>query len=268
MVREKAGAVFTPVANYLISAYGWRATYVILGLLFLVIISLATSLMVHSPERKGLLPYGADSSMPHPAQSPSGAEVGLSTRNVIRSRAFFHLEIVYVLNVLPMHIILVHLVPFAMDTGISKVLAAGALAIFAGSTVPGRLLAGVAADRIGFRMSLTLANLGTTVAALWLLGTGNLGMLYVFVITFGFFHGGKTANLVGLIGQFYGTRSLGELIGICHGINTVISAAGPFAAGWLFDATGSYYIAFATVAAFYAAAAVLTLFLKPPRYGR
>lgn len=259
------GAVFTPVANHLISAYGWRTAYVILGLLFLAIVSVAASLMVHSPEKKGCRPYGADAAAASTDQPLTEAQTGWTTRDALTSRSFLTLQVVYTLSVLPMHVINAHLVPFAVDAGISRALAAGALALFAAFTVPGRFLAGVAADRIGFRTSLALANAGTTAASLWLLGTGNLAMLYVFVIGFGFFHGGKTANLVGLIGQFYGTRSLGGLIGICHGVNTVISAAGPLAAGWLFDATGSYYIAFAIVTALYAGAAVFSLFLRPPR---
>ena len=40
---------------------------------------------------------------------------------------------------------------------------------------------------------------------------------------------------------------------------------GPSAAGWLFETTGSYYIAFAAVAALYAGATLFSLFLRPPR---
>ena len=69
-------------------------------------------------------------------------------------------------------------------------------------------------------------------------------MLYLFAFFYGVFHGMRISATVGVLPEIFGMVSLGELIGICSAVGTQISALAPYAAGALFDATGSYSIAF------------------------
>ena len=51
-----------PVANQLISVYGWRTSYIILGVTVFIVIVLAAQYMRRDPEQKGLVPYGQNGS--------------------------------------------------------------------------------------------------------------------------------------------------------------------------------------------------------------
>lgn len=53
------GIMFNPVCAYLISAYGWRMTYAIFGVIILCIVSPFLGLLLRNqPEDKGLVPFG------------------------------------------------------------------------------------------------------------------------------------------------------------------------------------------------------------------
>jgi cyanate permease len=67
---------------------------------------------------------------------------------------------------------------------------------------------------------------------------------------------------VGVIPEIFGMRSLGELIGITTAAGQLISAIAPYAAGALFDATGSYSLAFLFIIFLLTAAAVVAGFMK------
>ena len=68
-----------------------------------------------------------------------------------------------------------------------------------------------------------------------------------------------------MIGSFFGTKSVGAILGMVIVGYTIGAAAGPILAGFIFDTTGSYYIAFLSAAIAMAIAFLLCLFLKPPK---
>ena len=49
---------------------------------------------------------------------------------------------------------------------------------------------------------------------------------------------------VGILGEFFGMRWLGSLIGISSSIAFVVAALSPYMLGYIYDATGSYSTAF------------------------
>lgn len=91
-------------------------------------------------------------------------------------------------------------------------------------------------------------------------------MLYLFVVVYGFFYGGKVPLVPALIGFYFGTKSLGQLIGFVHAISLVGGAVGPLLAGYVVDVTGNYMIAFLLGAVFLAFATFFAWLSKPPRY--
>ena len=48
------------LANWLISAQGWRNAYIVLGALVLVISIVVAQFLRRDPTQKGLVPYGSD----------------------------------------------------------------------------------------------------------------------------------------------------------------------------------------------------------------
>ena len=55
------GTMIMPlVANWLISSYGWRTSYIVVGITVLVLIILVAQFLRRDPGQMGQLPYGAD----------------------------------------------------------------------------------------------------------------------------------------------------------------------------------------------------------------
>jgi len=83
-------------------------------------------------------------------------------------------------------------------------------------------------------------------------------MFYLFAIAFGFSRGGLTASTTALVGDIFGTRSIGAIIGVMSAFWSAGAAIGPAIGGFIFDATGNYFTAFAIGAA---AMLLVTLFV-------
>ena len=90
-------------------------------------------------------------------------------------------------------------------------------------------------------------------------------MLYIFVPLFGLVYGGRSSLLPGMVGFFFGTGALTELIAINHAVGLIGAATGIYAAGWIFDQTGSYLNAFIISTGLFVASAVISYVIKPPR---
>ena len=74
--------------------------------------------------------------------------------------------------------------------------------------------------------------------------------------------------MVGLVGRFFGSASLAELIGIVSGISMGMGAMRPYIAGFFCDITGSYTVPFVLAASTLAVGGFLVLTLKPIDTGK
>jgi cyanate permease len=90
-------------------------------------------------------------------------------------------------------------------------------------------------------------------------------MIYCFAFLFGLFHGSRIVSWTGIVGSYFGMKSLGELIGITEAISLLPGAITPYLVGYIFDATGNYSLAFIIVTGIIAAGGVIAAFIKPPK---
>lgn len=267
--------VGAPLANYLISHYDWRTAYLVLGISVWVLLTLASRLLVASPEVKGLRPYGwheiqskgeGPAGYPNPLKaSPQvWATEELSIRKTVRTRAFFLTMFFYSVSWFPLPIVMVHFIPFATDMGISSAVAASAFGLMGGLIIVGRIVMGGVADKLGWKTAFAICCLFNAVAFFWLIEVRNLWMLYFFVVIFGFAYGGLGTQVMGLVAYFLGMKSLGATTGIMEGICVLVSSLSPLLAGFIFDRTGGYFIAFLIGAVLLAAVGLTALLLKSP----
>jgi predicted MFS family arabinose efflux permease len=257
-----------PLANYLVENYGWRTTYLLQGVLFLVLIVLGAQFLVHSPERKGMRPYGAGEAESRPSVTVAPASGEMDLGRAVRTKAFLTLIPLMMMTQIPTQIMIAHLIPFATVVGISAALAATAMGLLGGLSIPGRLLIGSACDRIGWQRGLALTNIGMGLTTLFLLVVVNYPGLLLFVLIFATFHGGRNAPQVGILGYFFGVRSLGGMIGLMQALSLMVGATGPFIAGYIFDRTGSYSLVFVLVAFLFVVGGSLILLVRPPHRTR
>ena len=145
--------VMSPVATWLISAYGWRISYIVVGGVVLVIGILMAQLLKRDPSVMGLKSYGQGEVA---VTEVAADKTGLSLREAVRTRQFWMLSLTFVAIGYCMFAITIHLVPHVTDLGISPEIAALVLSITgAGNTIGGLVLGGIA-DRIGNKQVLAI----------------------------------------------------------------------------------------------------------------
>ena len=235
----------------LIIGYGWRQSFVILGVIALVGVILAAQFLKRDPAEIGLLPDGV-AKVTESNTEPT--KEGLSLKQAIHTRQFRMLIGAIVSFYFCMQTIMAHIVLNAIGLGITAASAATVLSVIGGVSIAGRLTMGVIVDKIGSRF--------------WLQSATKISSLYVFAGIYGFSHGGFFALLSPLIAELFGLKSHGAILGAVIFGGAIGGAIGPVLAGWIFDMTQSYQIAFSICTAFSVAALVLALLLRNISIGK
>jgi MFS family permease len=132
-------------------------------------------------------------------------------------------------------------------------------------SVVGRVGFGVLADRFTKKRIMCWALILHAFAVLCLLEIDRFGALPSFVVLFGIGIGGGAVLIPLLIGECFGLRAFGKVLGVVTISATLGAAAGPVLTGRIFDVTGSYQLAFILHIASFTASAVAFYFLRKPR---
>ncbi len=259
--------IFPPLTTALITAYGWRATYLILGLLAVFAIICCATFIVRDPETMGLHPDGLSPQEPPP--DPATMDMPLradwTLAEARRTAPFWLLTLIFSLTWLVVFMPMVHIVPFAIDLGISRFRAAMTISIIGFAGFVGRLSIGTISDRSGREPTLAVCLLLQALAFLGFTISTGLGLLYPAAAVFGFSYGGITALFPAVIGDFFGRIAVGTIVGFIFALAGSQAAFGPLIAGYIYNATNSYSAAFELSAALNVAALLLTLLLTKPQ---
>ncbi len=263
------GLLMAPLAYLLIDRAGWRLAYVGLACITLVgVITVVLMAVRTRPADLGLLPDGDDSGTEDAVGSLSGAEAGesagLDLRDSLRTSVFWLLSLVNLLMIFASFSIIVHFVAFLSDAGFESQTAAGSLGVLVGVSVGGRLLFGFAADRFSKTRVMSIAMALLALGTLFLFRIQAPGALAIFLITFGVAFGGASVLLPLLVGELFGLRALGKVLGLVMISATLGAAVGPILTGRVFDVSGSYRTAFILHVAAFVTAAVPVRILSTP----
>jgi MFS family permease len=256
-----AGQFIIPlVASMLILRYGWRSSYLIIGAAVLLLLVSTAQLLRRDPGKLDHLPEcGKETS----GGKPGLAGGGLSLRETIHTRQFWTICAVNLLIVFCFLIIIVHIVPHAQDMGVSSTRAASVLSMIGGVSMAGRLITGIAIDRIGSKRAMILCFILLITGLLWLQMAKELWMLYLFAVVYGIAHGGYFTTISPSVAEFFGISAHGVLLGIVVFSGSVGGAIGPILAGYIFDLTAMYSPAFWLCTLMSALGLALILLLKP-----
>jgi MFS family permease len=132
-------------------------------------------------------------------------------------------------------------------------------------SVPSRVLMGVLSDRAGRKTIGVVCALLHTVALLWLIGSTEMWMFYIFAVLYGMAYGGIDPPVAALIGDHFGMRRVGIIMGSLTAGWCAGAALGPYIAGYIYDVSSSYTAAFATGSFFIAVAALAISRLGTPK---
>ena len=239
-----------PFAAYLISNFGWRMSYIVMGLIALLIVIPLSRLLRKDPYEIGALPDGAKSdSREMGEQKPKNKEgsiqaADLSLLQVFRTRSFWLLGFIWLLYASCIVLVLIHIVPHATDIGISTMEAAVILSLIGGANAAGRVLMGSVSDSIGGKAAAIICSLLQVGAMVWLIWSQELWMFYLFALVYGFAYGGLVPPVTALIVDTFGLRNIGVILGMLDIGWGVGAAIGPAIGGLIFDVSNSYSIAF------------------------
>jgi len=252
--------IMAPAAGWLISAQGWRSSYIAVGIIALVLVVAAAQFLRRDPSQMGLLPYGGTQLEEQKANLNSG---GFSLKQAIHTREFWLLCAVYFCFLFCLNTIIAHIVIHAIGVGISAISAANILAIIGGISIIGRLAIGVFADRAGGKWAIIIGLTILTMALLWLQLASVVWMFYLFAAIFGFAFGGLLVSFPLITAERFGLTSHGAIFGITSFSATMGGALGAVLAGRIFDITGSYQLGFLICAAVSAIGFILAFFSRP-----
>ncbi|MFH1382136.1 MAG: MFS transporter [Chloroflexota bacterium] len=269
------GGLILPFLAWLISQYGWRQAAIVTGLIVWAVGIPTSFLMRRRPEHYGLLPDGAVSTAEALPQNgePNAIKAGqkevlptqdFAVRQALRTSAFWLLAAVFALRHFVVGAIAVHEIPFLIDVGISPQLAATMLGSIALVSILGRLGFGRLADIIDKRHVMAVC-MGLLAVACFILASAQTWLyLVIFVIVYSPGYGGGAILMNDLRGEFFGRRNFGTIMGFMDMVQIAGVVAGPVFAGWIFDVTGSYRLAFMTFAFVALVSTVLILITRRP----
>jgi len=245
--------VVPPLASLLITALGWRETYLIFGIAAVVVGAGMALLIEDDPRGRGL---NADGD-PAPAASQVIAAAGIPVGKAITSPRFIGLYGACFICSFGLFVPFVHLVPYALDGGVPQsaaTLLVGAIGV--GSTA-GRFFLGGLADRFGRPLSFLAMFVGMGLSFIIWLFAQSLWPLALFALVYGVFYGGFVALAPAIVTDYFGGRHASSLIGILYTSVALGTLIGPSAAGFAFDVSKSYTLPILLSAAAYGAAVVV-----------
>ncbi|MFH1031432.1 MAG: MFS transporter [Chloroflexota bacterium] len=262
------GVMWPIISQWLISDYGWRQAYVILGITTIVVVIPLAQFIKSSPQGIDLKRYEEREATGNGISPPAGG--GLTLKQAVKKGSFWIIAALLFFEMFYAGTITVHISPHALDIGISAVVAAGLLSALSASQLTGRLLTGFVSDKIGTRLTATICLFMALLGLVWLQFAREAWMLYAFVIFFGVWAGGIFPTQIVITAEIFGLKCLGVILATLVFFGTIGNAIGPALGGGVFDVTGSYRLAFITIAILCAGAFILSLVLlrlkeKPTR---
>jgi MFS family permease len=241
--------VIVPLAVWFTLSYGWRQSFLYLGVLLLVIALPLTLLFIRDdPAQKGLKAYGAGQAARagEPKAPPEGRT---RVADAMQVPAFWLLAgTFFICGYTSNGLVLTHLVPHAAEHGFSEMHAAQALGVMGAMNILGTVASGFICDRFGRKGPLAFYYGVRGLSLLFLLYVWNVPSLHIFAAIFGLNYISTVPPTTTLTANIFGRYSVGSLSGWIFFAHQVGAALGAAVGGWVFQSTGSYSWAFISAA--------------------
>ncbi len=270
--------VMVPFSQYLIESYGWRNAYLVLAGICLLGLLPQAGVLVGRPENLGMKPDGR--SDPSPAGPPAAvqhardlvvdagwASFPWTLGSAVRTPRFWLLGGNTFLSVLTNQMLWVHQAAYLVDNGYERMLAASVVGAAGFLSMPGKILWGMAGDRLGREVTFTIGVCVVLVAIVVLVLIGifpGLWLVVLFAVSFAAGYAVVAPTAPSAAADIFAGRSFGAIFGALGIFTGLGSALGAWLAGYVFDTTGTYLAAFGAAAAC-SITGTLLLWIAAPR---
>ncbi len=262
LVGGLSSPIYIPAAGWLVAQLGWREAVQVLAVSALVIALPIHALLVRRrPEDLGL---HADGEVGAPAGAAAPID-GVRLRAALGSRTFWLLTAAAGLSSAAYGVVLAHAVAFLIVSGYAPTAAATLIGVTGVLSLPGRLVFNLASDRAGPQGLLAACTVGLGLGVLFLILAGPAIWVAAFVAVYGLAFGAVSPLRAGVLADHFGRVAYGSITAFQNLPSAFMSAAGPVAAGLLFDSLGDYRLAFGLTAAAFAVAGLLIFLTPRPR---
>jgi sugar phosphate permease len=224
--------VVPPLVSHLLATYGWRATYLGLAALPLLIGAPLTLLFARTP-RAG--------SVHEAARGTRGAAVeGLSWQRALGSASFWLLALGVVALSLSENGALAHLAPMLSDHGLKAEQIAFTASLLGIASVTGRFVLGSLLDFVKGSHIAVGSLLAAGVGMLLLAHARTFGAAAPAALVAGLGGGCELDLIPYMLRRYFGLRSFSTLYGLVYSTYAVAGAIAPLVLGHIYDKTGSY----------------------------
>ena len=232
-------ALSAPLSQVLISGLGWRSAYLVeAAAMALLVVPL--SLLFRR--------------MPQAAPAP-GADMATAARprhwtlgDAMATPQFWLLFVVYMFTSIGSFLVSLHQIAFAVDVGFDPLYAASVLGAGSFLALPGVILTGSLSDVIGRERSALLAyaiSIIGVACAMLITGPDQHLLLWAHACLFGLTWGARGPSITAKTADLFPGPRLGTILGVITVGSGLGAALGAWGAGWIFDVSGSYRMAFA-----------------------
>ena len=223
-----AGAIWSPLLNRAIENFGWRNSFIFIGIAILCVML---------PLTLFLRPRASLAERPGPvagASSATGTPI-LQAMLVLAGLACC----------VAMSMPQVHLIAYCGDLGYGRAAGAQMLSLLLACGVISRLVSGYVSDRIGGLATLIIGSALQCLALLFYIPFDGLASLYLVSALFGLSQGGIVPSYALIVRDNFPAREAGFRISLVLTATVFGMALGGWLSGEIFDKTGSYTWAFA-----------------------
>jgi MFS family permease len=248
--------IIGPLSQFLISWYGWRIAYMLLGLMVLVLLLPLNCILPTTPREKDGFKGKYRSNQSTTAHAKiKGVTNGRDEKiywafgHAMKTLPFWCFFFTFLLIPLGIFPVMVHQVAYVIDLGYDKILAAFVFGAIGFLSSAGRMLFGALSDRMGREKVATLSFLCSIVGILILLFLPMLQSIfwfYLYAALFGLGFGARGPILTAMVADMYQGKHFGSIYGFINIGIGIGGALGPWLAGYVHDLTGSYRISFVT----------------------
>ena len=266
--------VLLPWLQLLIEADGWRQACWAMGVLVVVVVAPLNLLLRKRPEDLGLSadgePPAGNGAARRPAAviaDPAWVAIDWTLARAIRTRRFWWVAVGYFFALYIWYAVQVHQTRYLVEIGFDAHAAAWALGLVSLVAVPGQIGLGYLSDRVGREWVWSAACFGFALCYLALIALQHWpgpALLYFMIATQGALGYGMTSVMGAIAMEIFQGPHFGRIMGSLMLASIGGGAAGPWLTGLLYDATGSYAIAFCIAIAASAVSAA-AMWLAAPR---
>lgn len=232
------GIILSPFNNWIISSYGWRASYLITGIMILVLIVPFTVFLIRfSPADIGLKAYG-DTKV---VTSGKTEELkGITQGQAFKSVSFWSLCLAIVVSGVVVNSMIVNLSPYLTDIGASAKTAAMILSLSSAMVILGKLFVGRFFDKVGLKIVLILICVSNIASFVFLLKGNMIIPAVLYAVFTGFGATAVTVTPSYITASLYGEKEYGAKYGIVSLFSSLGAAICPLVSGMIYNINKSY----------------------------